>query len=130
MAGSPGRLGADYQYEDIFQVIRDGLSYQGKLFAAPFYGESSFTSYRKDLFAKAGLEMPEQPSYEQIRIFAAKLHDPAHNVYGICLRGAPGWGSNMAYLSTMVNTFGGRWTIWHGVRSSRVRNGWMRFAFM
>jgi ABC-type glycerol-3-phosphate transport system substrate-binding protein len=102
-------LGADYQYGDIFQVIREGLSYQGKLFAAPFYSESSFTYYRKDLFAKAGLEMPEQPTYEQIRSFAAKLHDPAHNVYGICLRGAPGWGSNMAYLSTLVNTFGGRW---------------------
>ncbi|HMF79227.1 MAG TPA: sugar ABC transporter substrate-binding protein [Bryobacteraceae bacterium] len=102
-------LGTDYQYEDIFDVIREGLSYKGKLFAAPFYGESSFTYYRKDLFARAGLEMPAQPTYDQIRSFAAKLHDPAHNVYGICLRGTPGWGQNMAYLSTMVNTFGGRW---------------------
>jgi len=102
-------LGADYDYDDIFDVVRQGLSYQGRMYAAPFYAESSFTYYRKDLFRKAGLEMPEQPSYAQIRQFAAKLNDPAHNVYGICLRGEPGWGQNMAYLSTLVYTFGGRW---------------------
>ncbi|MGO8815077.1 MAG: ABC transporter substrate-binding protein [Terriglobia bacterium] len=102
-------LGADYGYDDIFKVIRQGLSYQNRMYAAPFYGEGSFTYYRKDLFQKAGLEMPLQPSYEQVRQFARKLHDPAHGVYGICLRGEPGWGQNMAYLSTLVNTFGGRW---------------------
>ena len=102
-------LGADYDYGDIFDVIRQGLSYQNRLVAAPFYGESSFTYYRRDLFDKAGLEMPSQPSYEQIRDFAQKLHDPEHGVYGICLRGEPGWGQNMAYLSTLVHTFGGRW---------------------
>ncbi|MGO9970273.1 MAG: ABC transporter substrate-binding protein [Bryobacteraceae bacterium] len=102
-------LGADYDYDDIFEVVRQGLSYKGKMYAAPFYAESSFTYYRKDLFREAGLEMPEQPSYEQIRQFAAKLNNPARNIYGICLRGEPGWGQNMAYLSTLVYTFGGRW---------------------
>ncbi len=102
-------LGADYAYDDIFDVVREGLSYQGRMYAAPFYGESSFTYFRKDLFRKAGLAMPLQPSYEQIRQFARRLHDPEHDVYGICLRGEPGWGQNMAYLSTLVNTFGGRW---------------------
>jgi sorbitol/mannitol transport system substrate-binding protein len=102
-------LGADYDYDDIFEPIRQGLSWRGRLYAAPFYGESSFTYYRKDLFDKAGLTMPLQPTYEQIRGFAAKLHDPAHGVYGVCLRGEPGWGQNVAYLSTLVHTFGGRW---------------------
>lgn len=102
-------LGADYDYEDIFEVIRQGLSYRGRLYAAPFYGESSFTYYRKDLFAQAGLAMPEQPSWEQMRGFAARLHQPARGVYGICLRGEPGWGQNIAFLSTLVHTFGGRW---------------------
>ena len=102
-------LGADYGYDDIFKVIRQGLSYQGKMYAAPFYGESSFTYYRKDLFAKAGLTMPLEPRYEQIRHFAQSLHDPEHGVYGICLRGEPGWGQNMGYISTLVHTFGGRW---------------------
>lgn len=99
-----------YDYADIFDVVRDGLSYNGKMYALPFYSESSFTYYRKDLFAKAGLSMPAQPRYEQIRNFAATLHDPQHGVYGICLRGEPGWGENVALISTMVQTFGGRWT--------------------
>jgi sorbitol/mannitol transport system substrate-binding protein len=30
----------------------------GKLYAAPFYGESSMVMYRTDLFEKAGLTMP------------------------------------------------------------------------
>ena len=102
-------LGTDYAYDDIFDVIREGLSYQNRMYAAPFYGESGFTYYRKDLFQKAGLEMPIQPSYAEIRQFAQKLHDPGHNVYGVCLRGEPGWGQNVAYISTLVNTFGGRW---------------------
>jgi sorbitol/mannitol transport system substrate-binding protein len=102
-------LGEDYGYDDIFKVIRQGLSYQGKMYAVPFYGESSFTYYRKDLFEKAGLAMPLEPGYEQIRQFAQRLHDPEHGVYGICLRGEPGWGENMGYISTLVNTFGGRW---------------------
>ncbi len=102
-------LGADYGYDDIFDVVRQGLSYRGRMYAAPFYGESAFTYYRKDLFRKAGLEMPIQPSYEQIRQFAQRLHDPEHNVYGMCLRGEPGWGQNIAYISTLVHAFGGRW---------------------
>jgi sorbitol/mannitol transport system substrate-binding protein len=102
-------LGADYGYDDIFDVVRQGLSYHGRMYALPFYGESSFTYYRQDLFQKAGLTMPLQPRYAEIRQFAQKLHDPEHRVYGICLRGEPGWGQNMGYLSTLVNTFGGRW---------------------
>jgi sorbitol/mannitol transport system substrate-binding protein len=103
-------LNPSYDYNDIFDVVRDGLSYQGRLYALPFYAESSFTYYRSDLFQKAGLQMPLQPSYDDIRKFANELNDPQHGVYGICLRGEPGWGENVALISTMVQTFGGRWT--------------------
>jgi sorbitol/mannitol transport system substrate-binding protein len=75
----------------------------------PFYAESSFTLYRKDLFDAAGLKMPEQPTYDQITEFADKLTDKSKEQYGLCLRGKPGWGENMAFLGTLVNTFGGRW---------------------
>ena len=100
---------ANYDIEDILPPIRAGLSVDNKLFAAPFYGESSFTMYRADLAEKVGMTMPEQPTWEQIREFASKVNDPAKGFYGICLRGKPGWGDNMALLSTMVNTFGGQW---------------------
>jgi sorbitol/mannitol transport system substrate-binding protein len=102
-------LGADYDYDDIFGPVKAGLSSGGKLYAVPFYAESSFTLYRKDLFEQAGLTMPEQPTYDQIKEFADKLTDRSKEQYGICLRGKPGWGENMAFLGTLVNTFGGRW---------------------
>ena len=52
-------LGADYDVDDLLPAIRSGLSLDGKLYAAPFYGESSMVMYRKDLFEKAGLQMPD-----------------------------------------------------------------------
>jgi len=102
-------LGDDYDYADIFEPVRNSLSSDGKLYAVPFYAESSFTFYRKDLFDAAGLTMPEQPTYDDITKFAEKLTDKSKEQYGICLRGKPGWGENMAFVGTLVNTFGGRW---------------------
>ncbi len=34
-------LGADYDVDDLLPTIRDAVSVDGKLYAAPFYGESS-----------------------------------------------------------------------------------------
>jgi sorbitol/mannitol transport system substrate-binding protein len=102
-------LGDDYDYVDLLEPIKAGLTVDGKLYAVPFYTESSFTLYRKDLFDAAGLTMPDQPTYEQIKEYAAKLTDKSKQQYGICLRGKPGWGENMAFLGTMVNAYGGRW---------------------
>ncbi len=103
------KLSAGYDLGDLLQPIRDGASYDKKVYALPFYAESSLTYYRKDLFRKAGLTMPAQPTYKDIERFAKKLNDPANDVYGVCLRGKPGWGENMGYISTVVNTYGGRW---------------------
>jgi sorbitol/mannitol transport system substrate-binding protein len=99
---------AAYDVDDLLPAMRNGLSVDGKLFAAPFYGESSMLMYRKDLTDKAGITFPERPTWEQVRDAAAKIHNPP-NVYGICLRGKPGWGDNMAFLSTMANSFGAQW---------------------
>jgi sorbitol/mannitol transport system substrate-binding protein len=99
----------NYDYNDIFKPVRNALSSDGNLWAVPFYAESSFTMYRKDLFEQAGLTMPAQPTYSQIEDFAKKLTNRGKQIYGVCLRGKPGWGENMAYIDTLVNTFGGRW---------------------
>jgi sorbitol/mannitol transport system substrate-binding protein len=104
-----GDLPAGYDVADILPPIREALSVDGTLYAAPFYGESSFTMYRTDLFEQAGLQMPEAPTWDQVKQFAATLHDPAGGVYGICLRGKPGWGENMALLTAMANAYGARW---------------------
>ncbi|SAK52599.1 periplasmic ABC transporter substrate-binding component [Caballeronia catudaia] len=102
-------LPANYDLDDVVKTARDGLSYNGTLFALPFYVESSMTYYRKDLFQAAGLKMPDQPNYDQIKQFADKLTDKSKGQYGICLRGKAGWGENMAFVTTVVNTFGGEW---------------------
>ncbi|UPG85521.1 sugar ABC transporter substrate-binding protein [Luteibacter aegosomatis] len=102
-------LPADYEADDLLKNVREQLTVDGHLYAVPFYAEASITYYRTDLFARANLTMPDQPTWDQIRGFAQKLHDPAHGVYGICLRGKAGWGENMALLGTMVNSWGGRW---------------------
>jgi sorbitol/mannitol transport system substrate-binding protein len=106
---------AGYDVDDVFKTLRDGLSDQGKLYALPFYGESSLLVYRKDLFDAKGLQMPEQPTYDDIKKFADALTDKTKGIYGITLRGKPGWGENMAYLGTLINTFGGTWfdEKWH-----------------
>lgn len=98
-----------YDEEDLLKSVRNGLSHDGTLHALPFYGESSMLYYRTDLFDEHGIDMPEQPSWEEIRDWAAEIHDPDNETFGICLRGKPGWGENMAFVSTLVNTFGGRW---------------------
>ncbi len=99
---------ASYRVDDLLPSLREGLTLDGKLHALPFYGESTFTLYRKDLFAKAALTMPERPTWTQVAGFAEALHDPANGTYGLCLRGKPGWGENMAVLADMANSFGGR----------------------
>ena len=102
-------LPADYDEEDIFPAVRQGLSVNNTLYALPFYGESTVTYYRTDLFKQAGLAMPEHPTWTQLGEFAAKLNQPAKDQYGMCLRGKAGWGENIALLSTMANAFGARW---------------------
>ena len=108
-------LAEGYDFDDLLPAIRDGLSYDGELFAVPFYGESSFTMYNKRLLDEAGLTMPDQPTWEQIAEIACAVHDPANGVTGIALRGKPGWGDNMAPITTVINTFGGQWFDAEGV---------------
>src|SRR3979411_2431081 len=62
-----------YDAADFIPSIRDSLSYHGSMYAVPFYGESSFLAYRKDLFEKAGLTRPGKPTWKRIADFAATL---------------------------------------------------------
>ena len=102
-------MGEDYDVDDLLPAIRGGLTYEDKLYAAPFYGESSMVMYRKDLMEEAGLEMPDAPTWEFIAQAAEAMTDEEKEIYGICLRGKAGWGENMAFLSAMANSMGARW---------------------
>ncbi len=97
-----------YDVSDLLPAVAKALSYNGDLYAAPFYGESSMLYYNKTLLAAAGITMPEHPTWAEVAADAAKLNKPGSEA-GICLRGLAGWGDNMASLDTVINTFGGEW---------------------
>lgn len=102
-------LSAEYDAADILPAMAGGLSHDGTLFAAPFYGESSMVMYRTDLMAAAGLEMPDAPSWSFIAKAARAMTDRDAEINGICLRGKAGWGEGGAFITAMSNSFGARW---------------------
>ncbi|MEI8624549.1 sugar ABC transporter substrate-binding protein [Pseudoalteromonas sp. B137] len=102
-------LGENYDLDDLIPAIRSGLTINDKLYAAPFYGESSMVMYRTDLMEKAGLTMPKAPTWDFIRKAARAMADKKEGVYGLCLRGKAGWGENVALITSMANSFGARW---------------------
>jgi sorbitol/mannitol transport system substrate-binding protein len=108
--GSYAKTDAGFDYADLLKPMVTGLSGEdGSLYGMPFYGESSFLMYRKDLVAAKGLTMPERPTWQQVADVAAKLDGAEPGMKGICLRGLPGWGEVFAPLTSVVNTFGGTW---------------------
>ena len=98
---------ADYMVDDIIPAVRDGLSYDGGLYAAPFYAESSFVMYRKDVLEAAGVTMPDAPTWDEVAEIARAID--TDEMAGICLRGKPGWGDLGAIFTTVINTFGATW---------------------
>jgi sorbitol/mannitol transport system substrate-binding protein len=96
-----------YQFDDLIPSVRNALSFEGKMYAAPFYAESSFLMYRKDVLKEAGVTMPTNPTWDQVAAAARKVDSP--DMAGICLRGKPGWGDLGASFTTVLNTFGGTW---------------------
>jgi sorbitol/mannitol transport system substrate-binding protein len=105
-------LAADSAFDqaDILKPMTQSLSGpDGRIYGEPFYGESSFLMYRKDILAAKGIEMPAKPTWQQVADIATKVDKAQPGMSGICLRGQPGWGQIFAPLTTVVNTFGGTW---------------------
>lgn len=101
---------ADFDQDDILPAYTESLTgTDGHLYGEPFYGESSLTIYRKDLFEKHGLKMPDNPTWDEVAELAEKIDEAAPDMKGICLRGQPGWGQVFSPLTSVVNTFGGTW---------------------
>jgi sorbitol/mannitol transport system substrate-binding protein len=99
-----------FDQADIFPSMTKSLSGpDGKLYGEPFYGESSFLMYRKDVADKVGVKFSAKPTWDEVAAAAAKMDGAESGMKGICLRGLPGWGEVFAPLTTVVNTFGGTW---------------------
>ncbi len=108
--GSYADADSNFDKADLLKPMVQSLSGEDqKLYGLPFYGESSFLMYRKDIFASKGITMPERPTWQQVADMAAKVDGAVPGMKGICLRGLPGWGEQGAALTTVVNTFGGTW---------------------
>ncbi|WP_432502170.1 ABC transporter substrate-binding protein [Kineococcus arenarius] len=100
----------EFNQDDILPAMESSLTGEdGSVYAEPFYGESSFLMYRKDVFEQAGLTMPANPTWQEVADLAARVDNVQPGMRGICLRGQPGWGQVFAPLTTVVNTFGGTW---------------------
>jgi sorbitol/mannitol transport system substrate-binding protein len=99
-----------FNQADILPPMTQSLTADdGKLYGEPFYGESSFLMYRKDVLDAQGIQMPANPTWPQVAQIAAQVDGKQPGMAGICLRGQPGWGQVFAPLTTVVNTFGGTW---------------------
>jgi sorbitol/mannitol transport system substrate-binding protein len=99
-----------FDQADVLKPMTQSLSGDdGKVYGEPFYGESSFLMYRKDVLAAKGITMPNKPTWQQVADIAATVDHAQPRMRGICLRGQPGWGQLFAPLTTVVNTFGGTW---------------------
>jgi len=107
-----GYLASDtaFNQADVLKPLTQSMTGQdGKIYGEPFYGESSFLMYRKDVLGAKGIQMPAKPTWQQVADIAAKVDKAQPGMAGICLRGEPGWGQVFAPLTTVVNTFGGTW---------------------
>ncbi|QPL95285.1 sugar ABC transporter substrate-binding protein [Streptomyces clavuligerus] len=98
-----------FDQRDVLPTVRQSLTADGEIYAQPFYGESSFLMYRKDVFAERKLTMPARPTWTQIARLAAAVDGARPGMKGICLRGQPGWGQLASPLTPVVNTMGGTW---------------------
>ncbi|WP_332634207.1 ABC transporter substrate-binding protein [Halalkalibacter flavus] len=100
---------AEYDREDLLPPVKQSLTIDEKQYGLPFYAEASMMYYNTEVFEKAGIEIPTNPTWDEIYEIATQLHDPANNQYGITMRGQPGWGMNGAVFGSMIHAFGSRW---------------------
>ena len=111
---------AGFNQADIFPAFTNSLTVDGKLYGEPFYGESSFLMYRKDVFAAKGITLKDNPTWDEVAAAAAKVDGAQPGMKGICLRGKPGWGELGAPFTTVVNTFGA--TYWDKDWNAKVND--------
>ena len=67
-----------YDANDFLPQLRATLSHKGDLYSVPFYGESSFLMYRKDLMQKAGITMPTRSEERRVGKECRSRWSPYH----------------------------------------------------
>src|SRR5688500_9542021 len=63
---------SEFDQDDVLGPLTESLSGDdGRLYGQPFYGESSFLMYRKDVLESEGIEMPANPTWQEVADIAA-----------------------------------------------------------
>jgi N,N'-diacetylchitobiose transport system substrate-binding protein len=89
-----GSLGGD----DLLQGFVDAGSVDGKTYAVPYYAGSKYVFYRKDLFAKAGIEVPTtMQEFVQAAIDLKAANPTPKNFSGFWLPGQD-WRNGVTFL--------------------------------
>ena len=71
--------------DDFFEAAIDASSYQGRLFAIPYFIHTPIVYYRTDLFEAAGLEVPQ--TWSDYRNAAKALTNSSTGMYGTIIEG-------------------------------------------
>jgi multiple sugar transport system substrate-binding protein len=73
----------EYKLEDLDKNMREGMSYEGKLYGLPMQAQMFVMAYRKDVFDKNGLTPPK--TFEDMLAAAKKIQDAGDMKYPIAL---------------------------------------------
>ncbi|MBX6352697.1 MAG: ABC transporter substrate-binding protein [Thermoflavifilum sp.] len=82
----------------------DGATYQGHIYGAPFFADTAFLFYRKDLLQKAGLPVPT--SWEQVEQEAKTLQQKGLVKYGFIWQGASYEGLTCNFMEYLADAGG------------------------
>ena len=91
---------------EYFDGPLNSVKWDDKLFGLPKYTDTIGLFYNKDLFAKAGLTEPPS-TWDEVAEYAAKLTDPANNVYGITFSARAGEEGTFQFLPIIQMSGGG-----------------------
>ena len=105
--------GDHYALDDFEPAALEAISYNGKLYGIPYCDVSSVLIYRRDLFEKHGVPVPQtmdELTRSALEIQKAVRADGNSDFYGITLRGAPSCGLNFWIMgSNWAPSWGVQW---------------------
>lgn len=102
---NPSLTAPDYDFDDFLAQTREAMRIEGRLIGPPVQVENAALMYRKDLFEKYGVKVPE--TLEELEEAARKLHNIEDGVVGFVARGRRAAATSM--WAGMLHAMGGTW---------------------
>lgn len=71
-------------YEGMYGTMSTAMmQYDGKIYGVPYAGNTFKVFYNKDMFAAAGIEIPENWTIADFAAIAKQMTDPENEIYGV-----------------------------------------------